>query len=309
MSCATGFWLKSGAVHESFQRLFTIPGGGNTLSFKGTYVDGRWGAGCLESADGLSSVPVRSGIPRFVESADDPWTPDAVQQIRDQYGIDPGKLIELDVTKILHHWPDRQLYDVWIKEIAKVKGPIVEIACGPGGGMAPLILDANPEATILMTDVGGWILEQWQSYVTRRGDWLNVSFAQFDATSVPLRSESVAMVTSLGGLSNVADQAATLLEIRRMLEPGGRLCIIEALPDRESFELLPTDVKSRFSGEYQAITKGFDRLLTDAGFEITDMTQTTARQLSPAESSLAKAASQYGVKLSLGFFRITALPI
>jgi len=293
-------------MNEAFHHIFADPTTHEPLTFVGDTINGRWGDGCLVSADGKVSISVVGGIPRFVAPADDPWSTDVVEHVGDQYGIDPATLIERNVTKMLQHWSDRELYDNWIQDIAASSGILVEIACGPAGGMAPLILDANPGAQLLMTDLGGWILEQWQSYAEHRGDWDNVSFAQIDITKAPIRRGVVSTVTSFGGLSNVADQTTALQVIHGMLTASGRLCIVEALPDKESLLQLPKDVTERFANSYQALAKGLESLLVEGGFKVAEMMETTRRRLSPEESNLAEVAASHGITLDLCFYRIIA---
>jgi ubiquinone/menaquinone biosynthesis C-methylase UbiE len=294
-------------VDEAFHHIFEDPATHEPLTFVGDVDDDRWGDGSLVSADGRLSIPVQEGTPRFVAPADDPWTTQTVEGIGEQYGIDPTTLIEMNVTKVLHHWPDRKLYDDWIGEFATSSGPIIEIACGPAGGMAPLILDANPEAPLLMTDLGGWILEQWQSYAIRRGDWPRLSFAQIDVTKAPIRDGVFSTVTSFGGLSNVADQSMALQKVYGMLVPSGKLCIVEAIPERESLLTLPEEVINRLANSYQALSRGFDSLLEAGGFKVMEMIETTRRQMLPNESSLAEVATSRGITLDLCFYRITAV--
>jgi len=127
-----------------------------------------------------------------------------------------------------------------------------------------------------------------------------------DATTMPIRSGSVDAITSLGGLSNVANQAGVLREMARILKPGGRVYMVEATPESDVFNLLPQEVIQQYSVAYAAISQGFDRLLNRNGFKIMESERTESREMSPDESGLAKVASEHGVTLSLSFYRITA---
>lgn len=54
-----------------------------------------------------------------------------------------------------------------------------------------------------------------------------VTFAAADAMRLPLADASVDVVSIAFGIRNVADHAAAMREFRRVLRPGGRLCVLE----------------------------------------------------------------------------------
>ena len=71
-------------------------------------------------------------------------------------GVDPDKLVERSYDYMVHQWPEYDGYEKWIEKIAATDGPILELAAGPAGGLTPLILQKNPSATLVMSDIGFW---------------------------------------------------------------------------------------------------------------------------------------------------------
>jgi len=61
----------------------------------------------------------------------------------------------------------------------------------------------------------------------KRDSGSNASFAQGDALSLPVPDASVDAITIGYGLRNIADPAAALAEMRRVLAPGGRAVVLD----------------------------------------------------------------------------------
>ncbi|NCC62755.1 MAG: methyltransferase domain-containing protein, partial [Verrucomicrobiae bacterium] len=66
----------------------------------------------------------------------------------------------------------------------------------------------------------------------RLGKKENVTFVKGYAESLPFSEGSFAVVTVSYGIRNFADMEASLLEIKRVLQPGGRLFILEFSPEK-----------------------------------------------------------------------------
>lgn len=112
------------------------------------------------------------------------------------------------------------------------------------------------DASLTVADLGcgtGAILEQLSPHVSRvigvdnSDDMLaaarlrvqkltNVSLKQGDITRLPLDDRSIDATLCVLSLSYVADPTTALLEMRRVLKPGGRAIIVDVLPhDRDDF--------------------------------------------------------------------------
>ena len=70
----------------------------------------------------------------------------------------------------------------------------------------------------------------------------NLGFMRADAQRLPLRDETVDAVTSLAVLQLIPNPAATLAEIARVLQPGGRMAVMVPTAGQHRtrlFRLLP----------------------------------------------------------------------
>ncbi|MBN1213165.1 MAG: methyltransferase domain-containing protein [candidate division Zixibacteria bacterium] len=293
-------------MHKSFQSLFVTPTGKNPLKYEGETADGRWTEGRLLCESEQLSFPVVDGIPLFIDKAVDPWADENRRSASlARLGVPSDQLIRYNYEGLLE-WPDRGRYDYWIQSIIAHGGSLLELAGGPGGGFAPLILDDHPEATVLLSDLGEWVLRQWQNLSRELNRWPNLSFAQFDVTRLPLKVKSFDAVDSFGGISNIDGGAIAILESFRILKPGGRLFMVDATPVTEQFEALPREVQAEIRHNFPAIGKGYEKLVADAGFEIIDFEETSRRKLEPGESNLADIAGKYKIEMQIQFFNLEA---
>ena len=293
-------------MNKSFQDIFVTPTEKNPLRYEGETVDGRWTEGRLVNDEENYSVPVENGIPRFVAPENDPWADKAqVTAALARQGIAPEHLIRYNYEGLLE-WGDRGRYDYWIQSIIAHGGKILDLASGPGGGFAPLILDDNPEAELLLSDLGYWVLGQWKDLRDEQKRWPNLSFAQFDVTLSPVKNDSLDAVNSFGGVSNIDRGAIAILDAFRILKPGGRLFMVDATPMTQEFEKLPKEIQAEIRHNFPAITKTYDSLVRDAGFEIIDFEETSKRKLEPGESGLANLAQQHEIEMMIQFFNLEA---
>ena len=155
----------------------------------------------------------------------------------------------------------------------------VDVACGTGA-LTEELARLEPRASVLGMDFS------WE--MVRRADGRALGLAVADAMRLPLRDASVDVVTIAFGLRNLPEPGQGLLELRRVLRPGGRLVVCEfsrpVVPvlrqvyDRYLHRLLPLAAR-RISSDPEAylylarsISAWPDRpelarWLQDAGFE------------------------------------------
>ena len=277
------------------------------MHYMGSKKQGYWVDGCLQ-ADGCElRFPVLDGIPMFVDSKDDPWSnEEEVEASLAKQNIDRNSLIRKNWERMLGNRDKRDEYNDWVRAIADQRGLILEVACGPGGGLAPLILDSHPEATLLMNDIGRWILQEWKRLSDTEQLWPNISFAQFDATRCPIRSDSFDCVDSVGGISNISGSHLAIREAYRILKPSGTLFMLDAEPDPESFAQLPDGIQNKLRESDPDMGTGYKNRLKNAGFEMLYYAETAGRKLIPGESALADTAAKYGIVVYLREFKVQA---
>lgn len=288
---------------------YVTPTGHRPLHFEGKCdMYGHWVEGRLVTGDSDECYPVQDGIPRFHFGSGHGWDDDSVRvsQFR-KMGVDEDKLIERNWDYMVNQWPEYPYYESWIRKIADTAGPIIEIAVGPGGGVSPLLLNFNPDAHVLMTDIGLWPLRQWHSFAERMGYWPNLRFAQFDAARMPLADNSVSAVVSWGGISNIGTRQAALKEARRVLRPGGTLYALEFLPDHVITPRCPPQMIELLREKYPQMGVGFRPLLTEVGFSPVRVRNMGSRPLVPGEGGLADFCAKYEVVMHLIIYRIRAV--
>ena len=118
------------------------------------------------------------------------------------------------------------------KTAASLSKLIMEIACGPGMGLLPDIFAFNPNGNALATDACPALVENWSRYMAQNAPDVGIEFACFSATDMPIRSNSVDVITSMVGFGSLryagADNMDGVREAYRVLKYGGHVFAIES---------------------------------------------------------------------------------
>ena len=113
----------------------------------------------------------------------------------------------------------------------------------------------------------------------RLADHKNVDLRRGDLSAVPIDDKTCDAAMLILALTYVADPAAVLAEMSRILKPSGRAVIVDLLPhDREEFRRQLGQTRLGFE------PKELDQLLSDAGF-----THTQIRPLPPEPNAKGPA--------------------
>ncbi len=156
-----------------------------------------------------------------------------------------------------------------------VEGPVIDLAGGTGD-LALLIKARNPARRVVVADASAGMLD-----VARKRGKGALEFVHAEAESLPIADASVAAVTLAFGLRNMADPAAALAEVARVLKPGGVLALLEfsrvtrwfapfyALHSRIVIPLLGAIV-ARDRGAYRYLVESI-RIFPDAGAVSTEL--------------------------------------
>jgi ubiquinone/menaquinone biosynthesis C-methylase UbiE len=166
--------------------------------------------GSLESEDGTRCYPVLPmGIPLF---ATDGLTRDAAEQQRHYDRIAAVYCANLGYphTEEYSAYLDRALMEIVVGEHL---GTVAELCCGRCEACR---LFASRSGSMVGIDISSRMLEEAERDLGDR-----CTFAQGDATRLPLAPAAFDTVFMLGGIHHVRDRSALFAEVRRVLKPGG----------------------------------------------------------------------------------------
>jgi len=277
-----------------FQGIFIDPLDHSTLEYDGTWVDGRWRDGWLRSS-GDAIWPVRAGIPDFVRNAIDGgrWTYAAAKAF-------------LDNGQYRRNWTgqnglfgDTTRFATAVRRVVEGNEPIIDVATGPGGGAMPFILQLRPDAHVLAVDVGTPVLHGWHEYLAAEQPATRACFAGLDFTLAPFRGDSVSVLTSIGGFSNIIDQSGAWREAARVLRPGGQILAFEVWWDPEGSKRLAEALADPQIAPDGGLSVR-DRIEA-AGLTIVDEATETGRPLRADDNELAAKAVRLGIEIWIRF--------
>ncbi len=291
-------------MHKDFQDILVSPDG-KPFAYEGDTESDRWTAGRLTSGADDKTIEVEAGIPLFAGAENDPWGGDEkVEAYFKRIGRTPSELIQTNYDNVMNNPLHLKQFDQEIDKVAGQGGCILEVSCGHGGGFAPMALRKYPDACLLMTDQGRWVLREWRRFADEH-KWGNVSFAQMNPASLPLRDDSVSAVMTFGGYSNTAANDPALQEAHRVLKPGGWLLMLDARPDPSVFRKFPRDTREKIKSNYPAFGVSYQKLLKSVGFEAGEYVETGRRQLG-TKGLVAEAARKCRVHVEIIICKVTA---
>jgi demethylmenaquinone methyltransferase/2-methoxy-6-polyprenyl-1,4-benzoquinol methylase len=151
-----------------------------------------------------------------------PGDPAAVRQLFDQIAPRYDQLNDLLSLGLHRLWKRQAL--AWIQPSAGQH--LLDLCCGTGDLALLLAARVRPGGTVLGLDAAAEPLE----IAAARGrlqPWLPLRWQQGDALATGLPAASADGAVMAYGLRNLADPAAGLLELRRLLRPGGRAAVLD----------------------------------------------------------------------------------
>ena len=126
---------------------------------------------------------------------------------------------------------------------------VLDLAGGTGDIAALLKPVIGDTGEVVVGDINAAMLGVGRDRMTDRGLVSGLRWAQLNAEKLPFPDASFDAVTMAFGLRNVTDKTQALLDIHRVLKPGGRLLVLEfskvkskafgKLYDFHSFNVLP----------------------------------------------------------------------
>ena len=184
------------------------------------------------------------------------------------------------------------------RKIAEHGGVILDIGSGPGGGYMPFILQADPSAQIIVSDLSRTVVEEWKHLLDQEPDSPFLYCAALDFCDIPFKSCTVDVIADHGGIINcIGDQSTALRECYRVLKPGGVLVSLNGFVTKEALAALPEYAQQALWKDYPYI---FNDLYEDtvlAGFRKIDSMVTDTWTTDEDDSGIAEFARGLGVTL------------
>lgn len=181
----------------------------------------------------------------------------------------------------------------------------MEIACGPGMGLTPIILSKYPDTSCLATDACSLLIKSWRQYINSNLKEFNIDLASFSVMDIPIKDNSLDLVTSFIGISSTRageqGKFKALDEVYRVLKKGGRFITVEN--EWANFE----DIQEVFRLWGRPVWTGmkeetsWHEKIDKSGFTIEKADKTFFRYLTRSDNDLGEQADKYGIKIGMKF--------
>lgn len=126
---------------------------------------------------------------------------------------------------------------------------VLDLAGGTGDLAIKQAGQVGDSGHVVLADINASMLQEGRDRIINKGLIKRISTSQCNAEILPFDDNSFDCITIAFGLRNVTDKAKALQSMRRVLKPGGRLCVLEfskplykplaKLYDFYSFNILP----------------------------------------------------------------------
>lgn len=252
----------------------------------------------LEDRDIIKTLAVQNykieGVALFDSSAElhDEWAQDMVKE---------GWIARSWQTAKL---PEKRGEQEIGQRIAERGGLVLELGAGPGGGFIPYTLQADPDASIIVSDMSPTVVQEWKKFLDNELDSPNLSYAAFDYCQIPFRDSCIDVVSDRGGIANAitakyepGDKGAALKETYRVLKPGGLFVTASGFVTKETLASLPEHARETLSKERPDVFEDLYEETVLAGFREIDSIVIGYRDTDDDESGIADLARSLGVNL------------
>ncbi len=144
---------------------------------------------------------------------------------------------------------------------------VLDLAGGTGDLAIRQAQAVGASGQVILADINAAMLQQGRDRLIDKGFVNRVDTVQCNAEVLPFADNYFDCITIAFGLRNVTDKPRALASMRRVLKPGGRLCVLEfsrpiyapleKLYDFYSFQLLPRmgDLIAKDRDSYQYLAE------------------------------------------------------
>lgn len=166
---------------------------------------------------------------------------------------------------------------------------VLDLAGGTGDLAIKQSKMVGESGHIVLADINASMLREGRDRVLNKGLVNRISISQCNAEILPFEDNSFDCITIAFGLRNVTDKAKALASMRRILKPGGRLCVLEfskpiyepleKIYDFYSFNILPKlgEIIAKDRDSYQYLAESIrmhpdqqtlkEMMINEAGFD------------------------------------------
>lgn len=229
---------------------------------------------------------------------------DSSAELHDEWANDMAKEGWIAQNWQMAKLPEKQGEQEIGQRIAERGGLILELGAGPGGGFVPYTLQADPDASIIVSDMSPTVVQEWKKFLDNELDSPNLSYAAFDYCQIPFRDSCIDVVSDRGGIANAitakyepGDKGAALKETYRVLKPGGLFVTASGFVTKETLASLPEHARETLSKERPDVFEDLYEETVLAGFREIDSTVIGYRDTDDDESGIADLARSLGVNL------------
>lgn len=284
-------------MRREWQGLLRVHSAEGALTFEGSTSGDEWDEGELCTHLGIRVANVTRGIVDFIGTP--AWSERSI-----------GKIVEEEWVRLNWERRSRSLTDSSVGillQAAIASGPLrVEIAAGPGGGLMPGLLTIDPSASMLVSDLEYTIVAEWRRFLRERMLGMNLSFACFDARSIPLKDASTDCFCSVAGLTSIPNHRLAVEETFRVLRPGGLLIMQELQVMKNSIRRLQGEQWDQIWHALPGVSGSWAGLLKSVGYFVCRNETVERRFLRPHEWGLAAAAAKDGVRMGVETHNLVA---
>jgi len=152
-----------------------------------------------------------------------------------------GMFAEIAPTyDLLNHLLSLNIDKVWRKRVTKLvpctgDGPILDMCTGTGDLALEYNRACGGRVPIVAADFCTPMLDRALQKATARESNGHIQIVEADAQQLPFASNCFEIVTVSFGLRNITDTDRGLAEMTRVLQPGGRLAVLEFSKPRHWF--------------------------------------------------------------------------
>ena len=170
---------------------------------------------------------------------------------------------------------------------------VLDLAGGTGDLAIRQARIVGDSGKVYLADINASMLQQGRDCAIDGGLINRIDIIQCNAEILPFADNSLDCITMAFGLRNVTDKSRALASMKRVLKPGGRLCVLEfsrpiyqpleKLYDFYSFRILPRmgEIIARDRASYQYLAESIrmhpdqatlkQMMLDDGGFDEVDL--------------------------------------